>query len=179
MEFRALELQGVWLATNPVHIDERGAFREWFRRENFRVASGIDFIVAQANCSVSQKNVLRGIHFSRAISGQAKWVTCLSGSILDVAVDLRESSKSFGSHVMTRLDAKDNASIFIPDGFGHAFFSLESETTVAYNLMSSYDPDLEFAINPLDKTLAINWPTDHLIMSERDKRAPMLSDIFR
>ena len=103
MQFKELDLEGVWMGTFQPLNDSRGSFREWFRFDKFNEETGLNFNVVQSNCSNSQKNVMRGIHYSSAVSGQDKWVTCLKGSILDVIVDLRVSSKNFGKNVLINL----------------------------------------------------------------------------
>ena len=150
----------------------------WFEREEFESISGIDFEIAQSNSSKSMKNVMRGIHYSIASSGQAKWVTCLSGAILDVIVDLRPDSNLFGSWILTELQSEKGTCLFVPDGFGHGFMSLEDNSLVVYNLTSKYQPEKEFAINLFDETLKIDWPECIPTMSQRDLNAPNLLTAF-
>jgi dTDP-4-dehydrorhamnose 3,5-epimerase len=150
----------------------------WFEREEFESISGIDFEIAQSNSSKSMKNVMRGIHYSIASSGQAKWVTCLSGAILDVIVDLRPDSNLFGSWILTELQSEKGTCLFVPDGFGHGFMSLEDNTLIVYNLTSKYQPAKEFAINLFDETLNIDWPKCIPTMSQRDLEAPNLLTSF-
>lgn len=159
--------------------DSRGSFREWFRFDKFNEETGLNFNVVQSNCSNSQKNVMRGIHYSSALSGQDKWVTCLKGSILDVIVDLRVSSKNFGKNVLINLNADVGNSIYIPAGFGHGFLSLENDTITVYNLSKKYEPKNEYAINLFDKTLKIEWPDVKPILSINDQKAPEFNQIFK
>ena len=177
MEFKELELPGVWSSESELFYDNRGYFREWFQRDEFRRISGIDFEVAQSNCSVSNKNVMRGIHYSKAKQGQAKWVTCASGLILDAVIDLRNGSEYFGKSLMIELDSKKGTCIYIPDGFGHGFKSLEDNSLVAYSLTSKYEPTQEFTLNLFDEELGLNWPSGEAILSERDRNAPEINSI--
>jgi dTDP-4-dehydrorhamnose 3,5-epimerase len=172
MEYRELEIPGVWMGESRIFQDYRGSFQEWFLREDFNSISGIDFEVAQSNTSKSLKNVMRGIHYSVSTKGQAKWVTCVSGSILDVVVDLRQNSVTFGQWILTRLESDKGNCLYVPDGFGHGFLSLEDNSSVVYNLTSKYQPEMEFTINLFDETLKIGWPECKPIISQRDLEAP-------
>jgi dTDP-4-dehydrorhamnose 3,5-epimerase len=178
MEYKELDLPGVWMGRSRIFQDNRGSFREWFLPEEFNSISGIDFKVAQSNTSNSHKNVMRGIHYSVAKRGQAKWVTCISGSILDVVVDLRQDSVTFGDWILTRLESDFGECLYVPDGFGHGFLSLEDNSSVVYNLSSKYQPEMEFAINLFDKKLKIDWPHCKPIISQRDLEAPSFLEAF-
>ena len=177
MEYKELDLPGVWSSESELFYDSRGYFREWFQREEFRQISGIDFEVAQSNCSSSNRNVMRGIHYSKAKQGQAKWVTCISGLILDVVIDLRKDSENFGKSLMVELDSKKGSCIYIPDGFCHGFKSLEDDSLVTYSLTSKYEPTQEFTLNLFDEELGLNWPVGEAILSERDRNAPKIGSI--
>ena len=179
MQFKELDLEGVWMATFQPISDVRGSFREWFRLDKFNELTGINFKIVQSNCSNSQKNVMRGIHYSSAVSGQDKWVTCLKGSILDVIVDLRVTSKNFGKSILINLNADEGNSVYIPAGFGHGFLSLENDTITVYNLSKNYEPKSEYAINLFDKTLKIGWPDVKPILSINDQKAPNFDQIFK
>lgn len=176
MNLQKLGFEGAWKATLETHSDERGHFQEWFKRSEFLRITGRNFEVLQANFSVSQKNVLRGIHFSAAAEGQGKWVTCLTGSIWDVIVDLRHDSSTFKKWIGIDLVSDVPTCVFIPEGFGHGFLSLEDNTTVAYLLTSEYSPEKEFEINPFDPELGISWPSKSLILSHKDRSAPNLTN---
>ena len=178
MEYRELGLPGVWVGKPQIFQDNRGSFQEWFLREDFNSFSGIDFEIAQSNTSKSFKNVMRGIHYSTAANGQAKWVTCISGSILDVVVDLRQDSVSFGKWILTKLEAANGDCLYVPDGFGHGFLSLEDNSLVVYNLTSKYQPEMEFSINLFDATLKIDCPECTPIISKRDLEAPNFLAVF-
>ena len=179
MEIEALEIDGAWLLSSPVHEDERGSFQEWFKYTDIEVKTGHKFEPQQANVSVSQKSVLRGIHFSLAPKGQVKLVTCLTGKILDVIVDVRPNSSTFKKWIAVELSAGSGKGLLIGKGLGHAFLSLENQTTVAYLLNSPFSPSEEFEINPFDPELNIDWNfhKSDLVLSKKDLEAPRL--LFR
>ncbi len=176
MELKPLGIEGAWLAESPVWSDERGFFREWFKSKDVKAATGIDFSIEQANISQSQRGVIRGIHYSLAPQGQAKWITCINGSIRDVIVDIRLGSPTFGKSVFVELNGLDGRAVLIGPGLGHGFASLADYSTIAYLLSSPYSPTEEFEINPLDPDLGIDWGIDlaEVSLSEKDKMAPSL-----
>ena len=177
MKARNLGIEGLWLLTFPIHIDNRGSFREWFKASEIERELGRKFETVQANISSSDKGVLRGIHFSLGLEGQGKLVTCVSGSIWDVVVDLRKDSPTFRHWVGTSLDSKKGDVLFISEGLGHGFQSLEENSTVTYLLTSPYSPDVEYELNPFDPELAISWPLNKSILSEKDKLAGSLQSL--
>jgi dTDP-4-dehydrorhamnose 3,5-epimerase len=182
MELTPLGIEGVWLAESPVWSDDRGGFREWFKGEDVRSITGIDFSIQQANVSLSKKGVIRGIHFSLAPKGQAKWVSCVSGAILDVIVDVRPTSQTFGQYVSVDLNSQQGKSIFIERGLGHGFIALEDNSTVAYFQSSEFNPKYELGINPFDPDIEIDWQIGRIgdskvILSEKDSAAPNLRDL--
>jgi dTDP-4-dehydrorhamnose 3,5-epimerase len=174
----SLGIEGAWLFRSPVWRDERGSFREWFKSEEIRDATGKDFGIAQANISVSSEGTLRGIHYSLAERGQAKWITCVSGSIMDVIVDIRPESRTFGEWIEVVLTGDSGKAILISEGLGHGFLALEDNTAVAYLVTTPFSPVDEFEINPLDESIGINWGMDlsKLKISDKDKNAPTLSE---
>ena len=176
MNLTPLEIDGAWLAESPVWPDDRGFLREWYKAETVGNILGKKFGIEQANISVSSRGTLRGIHYSLNPDGQAKWVTCVSGSIVDVVVDIRPSSKTFGKWIEVELDGKSGRAVYIGEGLGHGFVSLSDNSAVAYLLNSPFSPSEEYAINPLDPALAVNWRmnTSELIISEKDRNAPTL-----
>lgn len=178
MELTPLGIEGAWLAESEVWSDERGFFREWFKAEDVLSATGINFSIQQANISQSQRGVIRGIHYSLAPQGQAKWVTCVNGSIRDVIVDIRPSSSTFGKSVFVDLNGQDGRAVLIGAGLGHGFASLAHSSTIAYLLSSPYSPTEEFEINPMDLELGIDWGVEHskISLSEKDKIAPTLAE---
>ena len=176
MEFEKLDIEGAWLATSAIFKDERGDFREWFKAEEVLSKTGIDFEVAQSNVSTSAKGVIRGIHYSIAPEGQAKWVTCTKGKIWDVVVDIRPNSPTFMKWVGAELTPDSGSSVLVGVGLGHAFISLEENSVVSYLLTSKYSSAEEFAINPLDNQIAISWPRNAILLSDKDRSAPTLNE---
>ena len=179
MELTSLGIDGAWLVTSLVHADERGSFREWFKFDDIKSATGLDFSVAQANLSESRRGVVRGIHYSLASAGQAKLVTCISGKILDVIVDIRPKSPTFRQHVKVELAGGSGHVALIGAGLGHGFISLEDNSFVAYLITSKFSPIEEYEINPLDPELDINWilPNHELLLSPKDLAAPALHEL--
>jgi len=177
MKFTPLGIEGVWLFESPIYRDDRGLFREWFKLETIEEFTGRKFAVEQANVSLSSKGTLRGIHYSLAPRGQAKWITCVTGSIKDVVVDIRPNSTTFGKWIEVHITAELGNAIFITEGLGHGFLALEDETAVAYLVSTPYSSKDEFEINPLDEAIGIDWGADLASMkiSEKDQMAPTLS----
>lgn len=176
MKIEPLGIEGAWVCTPTVHPDARGSFLEWFRGDLLAEATGRVLEVVQANHSVSHRGVVRGVHFADVPPGQAKYVYCPSGSAIDVVVDLRIGSPTYGAVETVRIDQVDHRGVFVGEGLGHAFVALEDDTAICYLLNSTYQPAVEHAVNPLDPTLAIPW-LDHIdspLVSERDAAAPML-----
>jgi dTDP-4-dehydrorhamnose 3,5-epimerase len=174
-----LEIPGAWVFTPRQFSDDRGLFFEWFQDSTFIEAAGESFNLAQANCSVSQKGVLRGIHFAEVPPGQRKYVTCITGSALDVLVDLRPESPTFGKWRSVDLDTVDRKIVAIPNGVGHAFMALEDNTTIVYLCDQRYNPTGEREIDPFDRTIGIKWP--HGLtpsLSQKDKDAPSFNQYF-
>jgi dTDP-4-dehydrorhamnose 3,5-epimerase len=178
MKVTSLGIDGAWLLESPIFPDDRGVFREWFKADVLKKNGLPVFEVRQANTSMSAKGVVRGIHFSSPRNGQTKIVTCTFGSVLDVIVDLRPDSHSFGSHIQVKLSAFEGKSIFISKGLGHAFQSLENNSTITYVLDKEYNPDEEFGITPLDSNLDIPWTKSGLNISKKDAEAPTVKAFF-
>lgn len=180
MKMHQLEIEGLWLVDLERREDSRGAFYEWFKHSEVIESTGIDFGILQANISISRKGTIRGIHYSLVPGGQAKWVTCLSGSIRDIVVDIRPDSLTFGKCLSIDLEGDDQKAIFVGPGLGHGFASLANESTIAYLLSSPYSPKDELEINPLDLQLRIDWGVNQgeSIISDKDKHAPTLQERF-
>lgn len=183
MTYRELAVPGAWEITPALHGDPRGVFLEAFRGHEFAEAVGHGFDLQQANCSVSAAGVLRGVHFADVPPGQAKYVTCVRGAVLDVVVDIRVGSPTFGTWDSVLLDDEHRRAIYLGEGLGHAFFSLEDDSTVMYLCSTGYAPEREHGIHPLDPELAIAWPdrdrqgrpvTPQL--SAKDTAAPTLAE---
>ena len=178
MKLTPLGIEGVWLAESPIWSDDRGFFREWFKSEDIKNETGRDFGIEQANISLSSRGTLRGIHYSIALHGQAKWITCVAGSIKDVIVDIRPDSKSFGQWIEVELRGDSGKAVLISEGLGHGFLALENNTAVAYLVSTAFSPTDEYEINPLDKKIAINWGMEisELKISDKDMKAPKLAE---
>ena len=170
-----LGIDGAGLLTPQIHRDGRGSFLEWFRGDEFANTLGHRLDVAQANCSVSRRGVIRGIHFADVPPGQAKYVTCVSGAVLDVAVDLRVGSPTFGRWESVQLDDEARCALYLAEGLGHAFMALTDGAMVLYLCTTPYAPTREHGVHPLDPAIGIAWPGHiDVILSEKDAAAPDL-----
>ena len=178
MQVEPLPIEGAWVFTPRIHGDERGAFLEWFKDPVFIEAVGHRLDLAQANASVSAKGVLRGIHFADVPPGQAKYVTCVKGSVLDVIVDIRVGSPTFGQWTSVLLDDRDRRAVYLSEGLGHGFCSLEDGSTVVYLCSEGYNPSGEHEVHPLDPAIGIDWPLDGVEpeLSAKDAAAPTLAE---
>lgn len=155
--------------------DLRGSFQE-SRQSILAEVLGRQFPIAQVNYSVSHRGVLRGIHGARVPPGLGKIVTCVRGAVLDVVVDMRVGSPTFGGYDVTWQDAKDGTSVIIPEGLGHAFLALTDNATMSYLCSAEYDPAIVIDINPLDPELRLPWGlTGAPVMSAKDAGAPSLA----
>ena len=177
MHVRELLVPGAFEFTPVQHGDDRGLFLEWFKVEKLVEAIGHPMTLAQANLSVSKAGTLRGVHFADVPPGQAKYVTCVRGAVLDVVVDVREGSPTFGRWTGIPLDDIHRRAVFLDRGLGHGFCALTPDATVLYLTSSIYNPAAEHAVHPLDPELAIDWPTDRPVLSPRDAAAPSLSSL--
>lgn len=168
------------------HRDERGVFLEWFREDVFAEAMGHPLRLAQANCSVSRAGTLRGVHFAQLPPSQAKFVTCVHGAALDVVVDLRTGSPTYGEWDSVLLDDADRRAVYLSEGLGHAFMALEDDTVVNYLCSAPYAPGREHGVHPLDPDLGITWPSQgrdatplQPVLSPKDEAAPGLAEVER
>ena len=177
MDIAPLSIAGAWVCQPRVHGDDRGAFLEWFRGDTLAAATGREFVPIQANHSVSRRGVVRGVHFADVPPGQAKYVYCPVGALLDVVVDLRVGSPTFGAVESIVLDDVERQAVFIGEGLGHAFCALRDGTAAAYLVSAVYNPAAERTITPLDPELGIPWPSDvgSLVLSDKDTAGPTLS----
>ncbi|HEX3962319.1 MAG TPA: dTDP-4-dehydrorhamnose 3,5-epimerase [Trebonia sp.] len=170
-----ISIDGAWTFTPTIHRDDRGHFLEWFRAAELLETHGVWPQTAQANCSVSRRGVIRGVHFASVPPGQAKYVTCVGGAILDVIVDLRIGSRTFGNWEAVRLDDIECRAVFLSEGLGHAFTALSDEATVIYLCSTPYTPGQEYGVYPLDPDIGIEWPSDTApVLSPKDAAAPTL-----
>lgn len=177
-------IPGGYVVTPQKHGDERGVFLEWFRSDRFVEMAGHPFTIAQANCSVSAAGTLRGIHFAQVPPSQAKYVSCAHGAVLDVIIDIRIGSPTFGQVHAELLDDRDRRAVYLSEGLGHAFMALTDGAVVNYLCSTPYTPDREHGIHPLDPTLAIDWPKNSpsgtpisIRMSPKDDQAPSLEEV--
>jgi dTDP-4-dehydrorhamnose 3,5-epimerase len=177
VEIRELAVPDSYVLDLVAHGDARGRFTEWYRGDVLREAVGFPLTLAQANHSVSARGVLRGVHFALVPPGQAKYVYCPAGRVLDVVVDVRVGSPTFGVSDSVLLDAEQPRAIYISEGIGHAFVALDDATSVTYLVSSGYAPDREFGVSPLDPALDLPWPDDlELELSAKDRAAPTLEE---
>lgn len=175
MTARPLSIHGAWLLQSRVFADDRGTFSEWFKSSLLKELTGESFEPVQANVSVSNAGVIRGIHYSLAPEGQAKLVTVLHGSILDVVVDVRIGSPTLGKYESAVLRAGDGQAMFLRHDMAHAFQALEDNTVVSYLVSSEYSPTYETEISPSCSTLNLQWSTDlQAILSDKDSNAANL-----
>ncbi|WP_406139909.1 dTDP-4-dehydrorhamnose 3,5-epimerase [Streptomyces sp. NBC_01089] len=174
---RQLAIEGAWVHEPKVFPDSRGSFHEWFKEPDLAEAAGHSLRLAQANCSVSRKGTLRGIHFADVPPSQAKYVKCVRGAILDVVVDIRVGSPTYKRWEAVRLDDVDHRSVYLSEGLGHALLALTDDATVVYLCSTGYAPQREHGIHPLDPDLAIDWPADVTpLLSDKDAAAPTLAE---
>lgn len=171
-----LEIEGVYKVKSQIFHDNRGSFQELLKVSEISEISG-DLPWVQSNLSISKQNTIRGIHFSRSPLPQNKLVNCIKGKITDLVVDLRPSSNTYKKFCSIDLDENSATAVFIPSGLGHAFIARAENSVVNYLLTSEYDPKSEFAINPFDPEIGIDWGVANYIISEKDQTAPNLSDL--
>ncbi|ACC39537.1 dTDP-4-dehydrorhamnose 3,5-epimerase [Mycobacterium marinum] len=179
MQARELKVPGAWEITPTIHGDSRGMFFEWLTDSGFTAFCGHRFDVRQANCSVSSAGVLRGLHFAELPPSQAKYVTCVSGAVFDVVVDIRLGSPTFGQWDSVLLDDR-HRSIYISEGLAHGFLALQDKSTVMYMCSAEYNPQREHTICATDPELAIDWPLVDGAppsLSERDAAAGSLDEV--
>ena len=177
MQVRELSVPGAWEFTPRVHGDDRGLFLEWFKADELSAAIGHPFTLAQANHSLSRAGVVRGIHYAQVPPSQAKYVYCPQGAALDVIVDIRVGSPTFGGWDAVRLDSVDRRGVYVSEGLGHAFMALEDDTSVTYLCSTGYNPGGEFGTDPLDAALGLPWPAEIApVLSDKDRDAPTLAE---
>jgi len=178
MIFTKTKLDGVYIITPKVFKDTRGYFFESYNQKAFE-NEGLYYNFVQDNQSFSSYGTIRGLHFQKDSSAQAKLVRVIQGEVLDVAVDLRKSSPTFGQHVAVHLSAENQQQLLIPRGFAHGFSVLSETAIFAYKCDNFYNKEKEGGINPLDKKLNINWEIDlsKANILERDLSHPNLEDL--
>ncbi len=176
MDVRELSVSGAWEFTPRQFGDDRGVFLEWFKEDVLHDVLQHPFTLAQANHSVSRRGTVRGLHFAAVPPSQAKYVYCPYGSVLDVVVDIRVGSPTFGSWDSVVLDTTSRRAVYLSEGLGHAFCALEDNSVVTYLCSTPYNPQREFGVHPNDPALGLPWPTDiELLLSPKDEAAPTLA----
>lgn len=180
MTYRTSAIESAWIIEGTRHSDERGWFQELFKLSTVLAATGHEFRPVQVNVSRSTAGVIRGVHYSTAPEGQAKFVTVMSGVIDDYVIDVRPASPTFGRWERIRLDSALGNSVLIGPHLGHAFQAISPEVTVCYAVTAEFNPGAEKAINPMCPTLAIDWdPGLPAVISDKDRAAPGLLDQAR
>lgn len=179
MEIQQADIEGVLIIEPRVFGDERGYFFESFNESDFAAATGLDVRFVQDNESCSQRGVLRGLHFQREPHAQAKLVRVVRGRVLDVAVDIRPDSPTFGRYVSVELSGENHRQLFIPKGFAHGYVALEDDTVFQYKCDEFYHPASEGGIAWNDPEIGIEWPLSEreLILSDKDRKHPTLRDL--
>lgn len=178
MDYKKTEIEGVYIIQPKVFKDNRGYFMETFRQSDFDAGIGRHVEFIQDNESQSSRGVLRGLHYQKGEASQAKLVRVIKGRVVDVAVDIRRSSKTFGRYVMVELSEENKTQFFIPRGFAHGFLVLSDEAIFTYKVDNAYAPQQEASIRYDDPDIAIEWPMDmaEVITSEKDMNARWLRD---
>lgn len=179
MQVEHTRLTDCYIIHNTIFADSRGYFFESFHETRFKALTGLDIHFVQDNQSLSSKGVLRGLHFQKGLHAQAKLVRVLSGSVLDVAVDIRPGSPTYGEHITIELSAENNRQMFIPRGFAHGFLVLSDQAVFFYKCDNYYNKESEAGLLYNDPALQIDWLLDEqdLILSEKDRINPLLKDL--
>ena len=173
-------LKGCFIIEPKVFGDKRGSFFEIFNKKIFKDKTGLEIDFVQDNQSTSQRGVLRGLHMQKGIFSQAKLVRVVKGSVLDVVVDVRKDSLTYGKHFSIELSEDNNKQLFVPRGFLHGFVTLEDHTVFSYKCDNYYNKEAELGVIYNDKDLNINWeiPSVDIILSEKDANLPNFNAIF-
>lgn len=179
MKYTQLDIEGVWLVEPRRIGDDRGYFAETFKRSEFEAETGADGNFIQDNESVSRYGVVRGLHFQRGEFWQAKIVRVVRGKVLDVAVDLRAGSPTYGRHVAVELSAENGLQLYIPRGFAHGFAVLSDDAQFQYKVDNVYEPSAEGTLDFLDPTVGVDWlvPAERMVVSPKDLRGLPLDQI--
>ncbi|MBL4709485.1 MAG: dTDP-4-dehydrorhamnose 3,5-epimerase [Flavobacteriales bacterium] len=175
MQIEKLDIEGLLIIHPAVFEDDRGYFYESYSEEKYKVIGEFTFV--QDNLSKSSKGVLRGLHFQNPPYAQGKLVSVLRGSVLDVVVDIKKNSPTFGKHYLIQLSEQNKIQFFIPPGFAHGFKTLEDNTIFSYKCTNGYNKQSEGSIRWNDKELGINWDIESPIVSEKDHLAPLFSEL--
>ncbi len=175
MKVRELAIPDAYEVSTDVFPDDRGLFLNPFRADLLAEATGHRLAVVQTNHSASRRGVVRGVHFALLPPGQAKYVYCPRGAALDVVVDIRVGSPTFGQHDVVRIDDRDFRAVYLAEGLGHLIVALEDDTVAAYLCSTGYDPAREKGVSPTDPALGLPIP-DGAVLSPRDLAAPTLAE---
>ncbi|MGW3999750.1 dTDP-4-dehydrorhamnose 3,5-epimerase family protein [Amycolatopsis sp. NPDC004772] len=177
MQFRRLRVPDAYEFSPRAFPDDRGLFVAPFQEDAFQAAVGHPLRLGQVNHSVSRRGTIRGIHFADTPPGQAKYIYCPRGSLLDVVIDLRVGSPTFGQWDTVVLDSREFRAMYIAEGLGHGFAALEDDTVMSYFCSEPYNPTGEHGITPLDPALNLPWPADiEPVLSAKDRDAPTLAE---
>ena len=178
MEIIKTNIQGLLIIEPKVFGDSRGYFFESFNAKEFREKTGLDITFVQDNESMSTYGVMRGLHFQRPPYTQSNLVRCVKGRVLDVAVDIRKGSPTYGQRIAVELTEENHRQCFIPKGFAHGFAVLSQTAVFQYKCDNFYAPQADGGISILDSSLGIDWriPADKAVLSEKDLRHPLLKD---
>ena len=175
MEVKKTKINGVFLIKPQIFNDKRGYFFESFNSKEFRKATGLDVQFVQDNQSLSSKNVLRGLHFQHPPFAQAKLVSVIKGEALDVVVDIRKDSETYGEYIAAYLNEENHHQLYIPEGMAHGFLTLRDETIFTYKCSNYYNKEVEDSILWNDELLNINWGSSNPIVSHKDQQAKNFS----
>lgn len=181
MEIQETPLTDCFILKPKVFQDERGIFYETYNEQNFRKVTGLNTNFVQDNQSISSKGVLRGLHFQHGTMGQAKLIRVVKGKVLDIVVDIRKDSETFGKSFSIVLDDRDHFQLFVPRGFAHGFITLSKESIFSYKCDNYYDKASEGGIIYNDATLSLDWhlPEEEFIISEKDRELPSFEEALR
>jgi len=169
------DIADVWLIENPIFADERGFFMETYSKEAL-AAEGLDKSFVQDNLSLSRKGALRGLHYQIDPHAQGKLIRAVDGALFDVAVDLRRGSPTFGRWTGRTLSRENGLALWIPPGFAHGFLALEEPTVMLYKCTLAYDREAERSLAFDDPAIAIEWPFEPTVVSQKDREAPRLDE---
>ena len=176
-DFIKQKMEGLVLIEPRVFTDERGYFLESYKKSDF-TANGIDYNFLQDNHSLSRKNVVRGLHYQREPKGQGKLVRVMSGSVWDVAVDIRKGSPTFLKWMSFELSGENKEMLFIPPGFAHGFLALTDDVHLVYKCTEEYDAKLDTGLRWNDPDIGVVWPVQNPIISEKDMVLPYVKDVL-
>jgi len=177
VQIRELSIPHAYEMTPRQHGDDRGVFLEWYRFDRMQETVGHALELRQGNLSVSRRGVVRGIHFASLPRGQAKYVTAVSGAVIDYIIDIRVGSPTYGLWDSVLLDDVDRKSVYLSEGLGHAFVSLTDDAVVSYLVSDTFNPEREHGVSPLDPDVGLTFPElPDLAMSPKDAEAPTLSE---